>query len=303
MKTIIIKKPRKKDIKKAGEIIRKGGMVAFPTETVYGLGANALDEEAVQKIFQAKGRPSDNPLIIHIAEKKELYNLAEKVPQKAERLITRFWPGPLTIILKKKSIIPKTTTGGLDTVAVRMPDNKIALALIKESGVPIAAPSANISGKPSPTIVEHVIHDLNGRINMIINGGKTRIGVESTVIDLTQKIPAILRPGYITLKQIKEEIGKARMAKRTSNKSPGMKYRHYAPEAELILIKDKTKIRTILNENENKKISIIKNIHEKNLFRKLREIKAEIIIILINGNMSESVINRLEKAASRIIKK
>ncbi len=303
MKTIIIKKPRKKDIKKAGEIIRKGGMVAFPTETVYGLGANALDEEAVQKIFQAKGRPSDNPLIIHIAEKKELYNLAEKVPQKAERLITRFWQGQLTIILKKKSIIPKTTTGGLDTVAVRMPDNKIALALIKESGVPIAAPSANISGKPSPTIVEHVIHDLNGRINMIINGGKTRIGVESTVIDLTQKIPAILRPGYITLKQIKEEIGKARMAKRTSNKSPGMKYRHYAPEAELILIKDKTKIRTILNENENKKISIIKNIHEKNLFRKLREIKAEIIIIPINGNMSESVINRLEKAASRIIKK
>lgn len=228
-------------IRKAAGIIKSGGLVAFPTETVYGLGADAFDPEAVRKIFEAKGRPLDNPIIVHIADKAMIEQIAVDVPPAAQRLIDIFWPGPLTLVLKKRKEVPYEVTGWLDTVAVRMPDHPVALALIKKSGVPIAAPSANISGRPSPTRAEHVIDDFMGKIDCIIDGGASRIGIESTVLDLTSEVPTILRPGFITPEDIRDVIGNVCIHPavieqvETIAKSPGMKYRHYAPEAEMIL--------------------------------------------------------------------
>ena len=228
----------------AAGIIRQGGLVAFPTETVYGLGADALDPEAAKKIYAAKGRPSDNPLIVHIADKRAVADLAERVPPEAGRLMDAFWPGPLTIILPKKACVPKETTGGLDTVAIRMPSHPVAAELIRRAGVPIAAPSANASGRPSPTRAEHVLTDLNGRIPLILDGGEVGIGVESTIVDLSGEEPALLRPGYITREQLRELLGGLAtdpavyraMRPDEAPKAPGMKYRHYAPKAPLVLV-------------------------------------------------------------------
>lgn len=227
-------------IKFAAEKIKAGELVAFPTETVYGLGADGLNKEAVMKIYEAKGRPSDNPLILHISKMEDLYHLVAEIPDIAYRCMEKYWPGPLTIIFKKSHIVPDIITGGLDTVAIRMPDHPIALKLIEFSNTPIAAPSANLSGKPSPTKAKHVIDDMDGKISTIIDGGNTGIGLESTVLDLSSNIPIILRPGGITYEELKKLIKDLREDENIVNinkapKSPGQKYRHYAPKGEMIL--------------------------------------------------------------------
>jgi len=229
-------------ITQAVDFLQKNEVVAFPTETVYGLGANATSDEAVNKIFEAKGRPSDNPLIVHIANKEQLYDLTVDIPEVVDKLIQEFWPGPLTLVLKKKGeYISTKVTAGLDTVAIRMPDHPIALELLRISKLPLAAPSANLSGKPSPTTADHVFHDLNGRISGIIDGGPTGVGVESTVLDCTEDIPVILRPGGITREQLESVCGQVEMDKalvetELAPKSPGMKYTHYAPKAPLMIV-------------------------------------------------------------------
>lgn len=230
-------------IREAGNVLKEGGLVAFPTETVYGLGANALDEEAAAKTYAAKGRPSDNPLIVHIAKTEDLYHIVEHVPDKAVILAEKFWPGPLTMIFDKSAIVPYGTTGGLETVAVRMPDDEIARALILAGGGYVSGPSANTSGRPSPTTAGHVMDDLNGKIEMILDGGPVHIGVESTIVDMTVEPPMILRPGAITQEMLEKEIGQVLVDQavldadsKTPPKAPGMKYRHYAPKAELTII-------------------------------------------------------------------
>lgn len=270
MKTIIsdidIDYINKEEIKKHAELLKSGKTVIFPTETVYGLGANALDKNAVKKIYEAKGRPSDNPLIVHIYNKSEIYDLAEEVNEKAEIVMGKFWPGPITIILKKKDIIPTETSGGLNTVAVRMPSNKIARELIKEAGIPIAAPSANISGRPSPTKAIHVYEEMNGRVDGIILGGDSNFGLESTVLDLSGDIPMILRPGSVTREQLQEIIGTVlldpSLEKKEDNKkakAPGMKYTHYSPDAQVYIVCGKCqsvadKINELVKTNENKNL-------------------------------------------------
>ena len=246
METIIRKTTDSDAFGLASEILRSGGLVAFPTETVYGLGGDALDPEASKKIYAAKGRPSDNPLIVHIAHKEDVYTLASYVPPTAEKLMERFWPGPMTIIFNKKDIVPDATTGGLGTVAIRMPSHPDAKRLIDESKVFIAAPSANTSGRPSPSTADHVIEDLSGRIDMILDGGAVDIGIESSIIDMTGEIPAILRPGYITKADFEEILGEVTIdpaiIKPDPNlrpKAPGMKYTHYAPKGSLTIIEDK----------------------------------------------------------------
>ncbi len=230
-------------MEKAGSILRSGGLVAFPTETVYGLGADALDPEASGKIYSAKGRPSDNPLIVHIHRLDSLGKIARHVPEQASVLAEAFWPGPLTMILDKSDQVPHSVTGGLDTVAIRMPDHPVALALIEAGGGFIAAPSANTSGRPSPTTAQHVRDDLNGKIDMIIDGGSVGIGVESTIIDLTEEPPMVLRPGFISIDMLRNVLGDVRMDPGLHGedpsfrpKAPGMKYRHYAPKAELTIV-------------------------------------------------------------------
>lgn len=225
------------DLVMATKILKAGGLVAFPTETVYGLGADALNPKASKKIYEAKGRPSDNPLIVHIAQIEDIEVLARDIPKSAYQLAEVFWPGPLTMILKKRACVPDSTTGGLDTVAIRLPAHKLARALIAHSGIYIAAPSANISGKPSPTLAKHVIDDLDGIIDMIVDGGKATLGLESTIIDLTEDKPMILRPGCITKAMLEHVLGPVEYDPgiQSSNpdkkpKAPGMKYRHYAPE-------------------------------------------------------------------------
>lgn len=249
MKTIIAKADtgREEVFALAGTILKKGGLVAFPTETVYGLGGDALRADAAHKIYRAKGRPSDNPLIVHIADTGSVYELASGVPKEAELLMEAFWPGPLTIIFHKKQIVPDATTGGLDTVAVRMPAHPAALKLIRDSGICIAAPSANLSGRPSPTTARHVIEDMNGRIDMILDGGPVGIGIESTIVDMTEEIPTILRPGYISPGQIEALLGNVRLDPALEHpeallrpKAPGMKYTHYAPRGELTIVEGKT---------------------------------------------------------------
>ena len=232
------------DIALAGKIIANGGLVAFPTETVYGLGANALNDEAVKQIYVAKGRPSDNPLIVHICEKEDIYPLVKKVTDKAKILIDRFFPGPLTIILPKSDRIGDTVSGGLDTVAVRMPENETARRLIKSAGCPVAAPSANTSGLPSPTKAKYVIDDMNGKIEAIIDGGDCKFGLESTVITLAGDTPVILRPGAVTKEMLEEAIGEVEVAdavlhgmrENEAAASPGMKYKHYAPKARVVIV-------------------------------------------------------------------
>lgn len=231
-------------LEQAAQLLRDGELVAFPTETVYGLGADALNEEAAAKIYSAKGRPSDNPLIVHISNQNQVAELAEEIPETARILMEQFWPGPLTLIFKKKAVVPSSTTGGLQTVALRMPEHKVARRLIEMSGVFIAAPSANVSGRPSPTCAEHVYEDLQGRIPMILDGGPVGIGIESTIIDVTSDIPTILRPGYITEEMLRKAVGSVEtdqavlepMKEGIQPKAPGMKYRHYAPKAELTLV-------------------------------------------------------------------
>ena len=258
-------------MEEAAQLIRSGELVAFPTETVYGLGADALNPQASKKIYAAKGRPSDNPLIVHIAKFEDLEEIAKEVPQEAKKLADAFWPGPLTMIVFKNEKVPYETTGGMDTVAIRMPDHPVALELIRQSGCLIAAPSANTSGRPSPTLAEHVAEDLGGRIPMILDGGEVGIGIESTIIDLTEKIPMILRPGYITKEMLEAVIGTVQTdpgiiaADSTKKpKAPGMKYRHYAPKANLILIDgakcavvDKINELTDAMHSEGKKVGII----------------------------------------------
>lgn len=235
-------------IDEAREILKSGGLVAFPTETVYGLGGDALNNQASEKIYAAKGRPSDNPLIVHIAEVEAVYELAENVSDKARMLMEAFWPGPLTIIFDKKNVVPYETTGGLDTVAVRMPSHPVAMKLIKDSGVYIAAPSANTSGRPSPTVAEHVIEDLDGKIEMILDGGPVGIGIESTIVDVTGTVPTILRPGFITKHMLEDIVGEVaidralvEVDKNLKPKAPGMKYTHYAPKGELTIVESKDK--------------------------------------------------------------
>ena len=228
----------------AAAIIRRGGLVAIPTETVYGLGADGLNEEAVASIFAAKGRPQDNPLILHVAEPQEIEKFCHSIPKAAYTLAEKFWPGPLTMVLPARDIVPKRTTGGLSTVAVRCPDNDVTRAIIRLSGVPIAAPSANLSGKPSTTTSEHVLHDHDGKIDAIVDGGPCRVGVESTIVDLTEERPRLLRPGGITPEQLMGVLGDlvidkavtAQIDKDAVVKAPGMKYRHYAPAEPVVIV-------------------------------------------------------------------
>ena len=274
---------RDEELKEACGILQRKGLVAFPTETVYGLGGDAMDTEAAAKIYAAKGRPSDNPLIIHIADMKSLEDIVWEIPESAKCLAEAFWPGPLTMIFRKQAGVPPSTTGGLDTVAVRMPSHPIAIELIRQSGVYIAAPSANISGRPSPTKAEHVIEDLSGRIDMILDGGSVGIGLESTIVDLSGKEPIILRPGYIPKKMLEEVIGRVQIdpavLSREMNqdivaKAPGMKYRHYAPKGLLTIIEGETsrviyEINRLAEEQEKQgnRVAIIATEETKNKYQ------------------------------------
>lgn len=249
METKLIKIKDSNDIQdaellEAAQILRDGGLVAFPTETVYGLGANALDEQAAKKIYAAKGRPSDNPLIAHISCLKELEPLVAEVPEAGRKLAQAYWPGPLTLVFPKSGRVPYGTTGGLDTVAVRMPSDPVANRLIALAGVPVAAPSANTSGRPSPTTAQHVWQDMEGKIEMILDGGPVGIGVESTIVDVSGPVPALLRPGAVTMEMLEAVVGRVEVDPALQGplkadvrpKAPGMKYRHYAPQAELTLV-------------------------------------------------------------------
>lgn len=234
---------QKEQIKQAGRILKEGGLVAFPTETVYGLGGDALNPRSSHKIYAAKGRPSDNPLIIHISKWEDLALIVEDIPEQAKALADAFWPGPLTMIFRKSEVVPYETTGGLDTVAVRMPGHEVALALIEAAGGYVAAPSANTSGRPSPTLAKYVMEDMAGRIDMVIDGDGLGIGLESTIVDLTGDVPEILRPGYITKEMLEEKLGNVETDRtilaadaQAKPKAPGMKYRHYAPKGEMTLV-------------------------------------------------------------------
>ena len=310
------------DIETAGKIIAEGGLVAFPTETVYGLGADALDLMAVSKIYRAKGRPSDNPMIVHIADRNMLSDLTSEITEDMEKLMDAFWPGPMTMVVKRKPHIPDVTTGGLDTVGIRFPANEVAQALIKAAGCPIAAPSANLSGKPSPTTAAHVIKDMGGRINAIIQSDNCQHGIESTVIDMTGVIPMVLRPGVITMDMLSQVLGKkvkidpalnARLGEDYQPRSPGMKYKHYAPQAEMRIYSGEkeavdAEIKKVKEEleKEGKKVVLIgfedevKAAHE--LFAKLRDADEEGADVILAEALPEkglgfSVMNRMLKSA------
>ena len=258
--TIYENNPNPPEMEKLGEIIKNGGLVAFPTETVYGLGGDGLNPESSKKIYAAKGRPSDNPLIVHIARMEDLGVLVREIPETAVKLAERFWPGPLTMILNKSDAVPKETTGGLDTVAIRFPSHKVAQELILSSGGFIAAPSANLSGKPSPTLAKYVLEDLNGRVDAIIDGGDIPIGLESTIVDLTGETPVILRPGYITKEMLSEVLGDVLTDPtildgncKERPKAPGMRYRHYAPKGDLVVVEGKSdEVVSRINEEVSK---------------------------------------------------
>jgi L-threonylcarbamoyladenylate synthase len=320
-------------IAQAAKMLKESEVVAFPTETVYGLGANACSDEAVRKIFEAKGRPSDNPLIVHIASQEKLNDIVQDIPDYANQLIKEFWPGPLTLVLRKKGEqLSDFVTAGLDTVGVRMPDHPIALALIKEADVPVAAPSANRSGKPSPTQASHVYHDLKGRISGIVDGGPTGVGVESTVVDCTSTIPTILRPGGITKEQLEAVVGEvgvdqALLEEGHAPKSPGMKYTHYAPNAPVIVVDgSRPFLQTLINqyEKDGKKVGVLTTEEGKtelhaakviacgtrenlqtvaaNLYDVLRKFDQEDVDLILSesfpqAGVGEAIMNRLLKAA------
>ncbi len=332
--------PEKEKIRIAADAIRKGGTVAFPTETVYGLGADALNAEAVRRLFEAKRRPPDNPIIVHVSGKKDVYRLAGEIPKAAENLMAKFWPGPLTLVLKRSRLVPDITVVGLDTIAIRMPKNKVALALLKESGTPIAAPSANLAGKPSPTTAQHVIEDLAGRIDIILDAGPTEIGVESTVINMISSPPEILRPGGTPYERLKEVLGKVQLhplakaekkVRITKAVSPGMKHKHYAPEAKIIVVEGELEkvIRKVqelarIQASKGKRVGIlatdesifdykadvVKSLGSrensitiaKNLFGLLRQFDKEKVDVIIAEGVSLqglglAVMNRLRKAS------
>ncbi len=303
MKTKLIEfNSNRENINLIKETIQSGELIAFPTETVYGLGADGLNEEAVKKIFQVKGRPQDNPLILHIENMEMLKELVEGDLSKAKDLIDKFWPGPLTLVLKKSKIVPEIITAGLDTVAIRMPNNEIALEIIKISNRPIAAPSANISGRPSPTDAKTCMEDLEGKIPLIIDGGNTLVGLESTVLDITGEIPTILRPGAITLEDIQGilpnvVVDKGILKSGEKPKSPGQKYKHYAPKAEAYLIsgssdeEKESKIYEFLKKNKEKKVSLMVT---SELYTKIDNLNLEIIDLGSRDN--------LEKIASEIFR-
>ncbi|MCI7678838.1 MAG: threonylcarbamoyl-AMP synthase [Clostridiales bacterium] len=325
MKTRLLK-DTEEDICIAAKIIEQGGLVAFPTETVYGLGANAMDADAVRKIYEAKGRPADNPTIVHIAEREELGQVTFLVTEDMKTLMDRFWPGPMTMIVPRGEYIPYVTTGNLETVGVRMPENEVARELIRRSGCPIAAPSANLSGKPSPTTAQHVIDDLDGRIDAVIQSGPCRIGIESTVIDMTGKIPMILRPGYITKKDFEEALGQEILLDPTLNrkpregedfhpKAPGMKYRHYAPRAEMIIFKgDRIRVEAAIDQERaerealGQKVFVIdfdedrETVAAHEIFAMLRQADREGADVILAAALPQrgvgfSVMNRMLKSA------
>jgi len=291
-------------MQEAGELIAAGELVAFPTETVYGLGGDALHPDAAKKIYEAKGRPSDNPLIIHIAEVSDLKRVAKEVPLQAVKLADAFWPGPLTMIVWKKDEVPYATTGGLDTVAVRMPNHPVALELIRKSGKLIAAPSANTSGRPSPTEASHVMEDLSGRIAMVLDGGAVGIGIESTIIDLTESTPMVLRPGYITPEMLSEVLGEEVIMDpgiiaaddTTKPKAPGMKYKHYAPKADMIIVEGEVeavvkKINALTSEvhAENKKVAVIATEETKDLYH------ADVVLSIGKRDDEDSIAKHMYK--------
>ena len=331
----------KNEIKKQANILKEGKTVIFPTETVYGLGANALDESAVSKIYEAKGRPSDNPLIVHIYDKKQVNDLAKSINEKAKLVMDKFWPGPITIIFKKKDIVPMRTSGGLDTVAIRMPSNPVAKALLEEVKLPIAAPSANISGRPSPTKGKHVYEEMNNRVDGIILGGDCTFGLESTVLDLTNDTPIILRPGSITKEDLEKVIGKVNidpaLEKKEDNikaKAPGMKYKHYSPNADVFIVSGTrenviNKVNKLVNNNYKEGLKTVvmclaenKDKYESDtivLGENLEEVAANLFNALItadeeeydivyteefsNHGVGRAIMNRLLKSAGyKIIK-
>lgn len=333
----------KKDIEEAARILNEGGLVAFPTETVYGLGANALDPEAVSKVYLAKGRPSDNPMIVHISQPQQFYKLTEVITEDMQKLMDAFWPGPLTMVVPALPEVPRVTTGGLDTVAVRMPDNEITLQLINMTDQPLAGPSANLSGHPSPTCAAHVDDDLHGRIDAIIQGEACRVGIESTVVDMTEEIPVILRPGIITREQLSNAVGKkvqidpavfkrpdaGKAAGETDKgknglliadenfkpRSPGMKYKHYAPKAEMIIFKgDPDKVRLAIAEEKmmraecGQKVGVLIYDNDDpesaahNFFAQLRAFDKSGVDVIIAAALKEdgvglAVMNRMFKSA------
>jgi L-threonylcarbamoyladenylate synthase len=349
-KTLVLKvdsqEPEIRKIRIAADFIKEGGLVAFPTETVYGLGADALNAKAVLALFEAKKRPLDNPPIVHVGNSKDVSRLIREVPLKAGRLMETFWPGPLTLIFKRSAIVPGVTVAGLDTIAIRMPKHNVALALIRESNCPIAAPSANLAGKPSPTSAKHVLEDLNGRIDAVLDAGPTRIGVESTVLDMTVDPPQILRPGgtpYEDLKRILGKVGLHQVAVANRElpvekvRSPGMKHKHYAPNAEMVLVEGEAsaiigKVKELAKfyERKGKKVGVLATdetvgyyeadvvkslgsrsdltVIARNLFRLLREFDSEgVDVIIAEGVPAEglglAVMNRLRKASGyKIVK-
>jgi L-threonylcarbamoyladenylate synthase len=349
-KTLVLKvdsqEPEIEKIRVAADFIKKGGLVAFPTETVYGLGADALNSKAVLALFEAKKRPLDNPPIVHVENVKEVHRLVKEVPPKAETLMKNFWPGPLTLIFKRSNIVPDATVAGLDTIAIRMPRHNVALALLRESGCPISAPSANLAGKPSPTTAKHVLDDLEGRIDVVLDAGPTQIGVESTVLDMTVDPPQILRPGgtpYEVLKKIlgRVELHPVAVADRElpveKVRSPGVKHKHYAPNADVILVEGEVsaimdKVKELAESYKRKgdkvgvlatdetvsyyKADVVKSLGSrsdltviaKNLFRLLREFDLESVdVIIAEGvpveGLGLAVMNRLRKASGyRIVK-
>jgi len=333
-------RPEPDKIRVAAEVLKQGGLVAFPTETVYGLGANALDEKAVLRIFDAKNRPADNPIIVHVANRDDIYVLAEHVPQIAEKLIDEFWPGPLTLLFVKSDAVPNAVTAGLATVAVRMPSHAVAHALISEAGMPVAAPSANLAGRPSPTSAKHVLDDLSGRIEVLIDGGGIGYGVESTVLDLTTDPSTVLRPGPVTVEELRRVVGEVEVhpiaraevpIEVAIARSPGMKYRHYAPAAEVVVVEgplegvikkvqelvdarrklgEKVGVMTTEETAPKYRADVVKVVGSrldprtvaKNLFRVFREFDAEGVKFVVAEGLEPTgiglaVMNRLRKAA------
>ena len=330
---------RDEELAEAAQILRDGGLVAFPTETVYGLGANALNEEAAKKIYAAKGRPSDNPLIAHISCMEELEPLVKEIPEAGRKLAEAYLPGPLTMIFPKSSIVPYGTTGGLETVAVRMPSDPVANRLIHLAKVPVAAPSANTSGRPSPTTAQHVWQDMNGRIEMILDGGPVGIGVESTIVDVSGEVPTLLRPGAVTMEMLEKTVGHVEIDPAIQGpptadfhpKAPGMKYRHYAPHAQMTLVEGEAeavanKINELVKEGleQNLRVGVIctdesrssypdglvRSVGERakeetiahNLFAVLREFDDLDVDVIYSESFSkdhlgQAIMNRLTKAA------